>query len=45
VKDLEFVKSKYPNDASLDEKLRKAKIERKKKRFVESIASDRSIDS
>jgi serine/threonine-protein phosphatase 5 len=45
VKDLEFVKSKIPNDASLDDKLKKAKIERKKKRFVESIASERVIDS
>ena len=41
VKDLEFLVSKFPDDLGLVEKLQKAKGERKKKRFLESLKGDR----
>lgn len=41
VKDLEFLALKFPGDQALAEKLQKAKIERKKKRFLESLKGDR----
>jgi serine/threonine-protein phosphatase 5 len=44
VKDLVFLKSRLPGDSGLDDKITKAKVERKKKRFMESIASDRITD-
>ncbi len=41
IKDLEFILIKYPNEESLKDKISKAKSERKRKRFLEIIASDR----
>lgn len=41
IKDLEFIQLKYPNEESLKDKISKAKAERKKKKFLESLASDR----
>jgi hypothetical protein len=39
---LEFIQTKYPNETTLKEKLAKAKSERKKKKFLEILQSDRS---
>ena len=44
IKDLEFIMTKYPKEESLKEKLAKAKSERKKKKFLEILATDRSSD-
>jgi serine/threonine-protein phosphatase 5 len=44
IKDLEFIQTKYPNEESLKEKLAKARSERKKKKFLEVLATDRSSD-
>ena len=41
IEDLEFLQSKFPNEESIKDKLSKAKVERKKKRFLEILASDR----
>jgi serine/threonine-protein phosphatase 5 len=41
VKDLEYLVSKLPADLGLEEKLQKAKVERKKKRFLESLKGDK----
>ena len=41
IKDLEFIHTKYPKDQSLNEKLTKAKQERKRRRLLESLSSDR----
>ena len=45
VNDLEFLQSKIPNDTTLQDKLKKAKTEKKKKRFLETIDSgDRIVE-
>jgi len=41
IEDLEFIQSKFPNEESLKDKIVKAKAERKRKKFLEIIASDR----
>jgi len=41
VKDLEFLVSKFPGDPALIDKLQKSKVERKKKRFIESLKGER----
>ncbi len=42
IEDLQYINLKVPNDTMCLEKMRQAKIERKKKLFSEMIASDRS---
>ncbi len=45
INDLELLLSKIPNDSGLQDKIKKAKVERKKKRFLETIDSgDRIIE-
>ena len=39
INDLEYIKSKFPNEPIVQEKLQKAKAERKKKNFLKSIDS------
>jgi len=40
IEDLEFIQTKYPNEESLKDKLSKARAERKRKKFLEILASD-----
>lgn len=42
IEDLEFIHKKYPKEEILKEKLARAKTERKKKRFLEILTSDRT---
>ena len=44
VKDLNHLYKKYPTDESLLDKLRKAQGEVKKKKFFDSISSERTAD-
>jgi hypothetical protein len=44
IKDLELLIKNFPDNKDLPEKLKRAKVERKRKRFLESIISDRSED-
>jgi len=41
IEDLEYIHSKYPKEETLKEKITKAKAERKKKKFLEILATDR----
>ena len=41
IDDLEFLFKKFPSEESLKDKLTKAKAERKRKRFLETLVSDR----
>jgi serine/threonine-protein phosphatase 5 len=44
VKDLEFLYGKFPNDEGCLDKLKKAKAEKKKKLFMQSIVSERTAE-